>query len=225
MKKKTTLHRIAFVIHQCRGEIMKYWKIILGAVVIAFAVNASFATAIKVGAPKGWQLWGPEGDKYEIGIDPAEGTPEHPALIIASKTEATDEVFAIFQQIDSSQFQGKMIEFSMMARAVGAKENRIWLQHILAGELLMQEIRSIPDGRGWERIVLRLYVPHKPALEFHNLFQIGIGLGSPGKIWIKDVKLTEVILQRQPANNTKYPRMSLGVPVLGGAARNLNFIE
>ncbi len=204
---------------------MKYWKIILSALVIAFAVNASFAGAIKLGAPKGWQLWGPQGDQYEIGIDPAEGTPEHPALIIASKTEATDEVFAIFQQIDSSQFQGKMIEFSMMARAVGAKENRIWLQHVLAGELLMQEIRTIPDGRGWERIVLRLYVPRKPALEFHNLFQIGIGLGSPGKIWIKDVKLTEGILGPESANNSKYPHMSLGVPVSGQAARNLSFTE
>lgn len=219
------MHRIALVIHQYRGIIMKHWKILVAACAIALAVNVSFAGAIKLGAPPGWQLWGPEGDKYEIGIDPAEGTPEHPVLIIASKTEPTDDVFAIFQQIDSSPYQGKVVEFSMMARAVGAKENRIWLKHILDGELQMHEIKRVPDGRGWEQIVLRLYVPRKPALEFHNLFQIGIGLGSPGKIWIKDVKLSEALVRPEPVSNSKYPGMRLGVPVAGGAARNLNFTE
>ena len=58
---------------------MKHWKILAAASLIAFAMNTSFAGGIKSGAPNGWQLWGPLGDKYEMGIDPAESTPATPA--------------------------------------------------------------------------------------------------------------------------------------------------
>lgn len=217
------MHRIALVIDQYKGSSMKHWKIVLSALVIAFAVNASFAGAIKVGAPPGWQLWGPEGDKYEIGIDMAEGTPEHPVLIIASKTEPTKQSLAITQDIDATDWQGKLIEFSLMARAVGAEKNKIWLRYMRKPGMLWMEEKRIPAGRGWERIVVKSYFPKDVDTHYNNHFEIGIALGSPGKIWIRDVKLEKMELPPLDENRMDIHGFRSGLPA--SLPRNLNFTD
>ncbi|WP_422982631.1 hypothetical protein [Undibacterium sp. Ji50W] len=222
--------RIFQVLNYSYGEdVMKHWKAVIAACLIGFAMNASFADGIKLGAPDGWQLWGPLGDKYEMGIDPAESTPDHPALIIASKDTATNETVTLMQQVNAAEWEGGMIEFSMMAKAVGAEKNRIWLRHMkgrnpVTGEKrnvpeLMVNSRSIPDSKGWERITIISYLP-KDAGDEDRHFDIGISLASKGKIWVRDIKL-----ERKPfvpiTNPVELPAFRIGLPTY--PARNLNF--
>ncbi|MBI3283457.1 MAG: hypothetical protein HYZ65_01200 [Burkholderiales bacterium] len=201
---------------------MKHWKIVVGAAAIALAVNASFAGAIKPGAPQGWTLRGPEGDKYEIGIDTSEGTAERPVLVMASKTQPTEEVLAITQDIDGTEWQGQIIELSMMAKAVGAKKNKVWIRHTRAVGFTWTEAKSIPDGEGWQEIRLRSYYPENPDPHYDNHFDIGVALGSPGKIWIRDVKLAK-IAPPSKEDRLKLPGFRSGLPAY--PPRNLNFTE
>lgn len=215
------MHRLVPVINDYGEYVMKHWKIVVSAAAIALAVNASFAGAIKPGAPQGWTLWGPEGDKYEIGIDTSEGTAEHPVLVMASKTQPTEELLAISQDIDGTEWQGQVIEFSMMAKAVGAKKNVVWLRN-KRGAILWSEEKSIPDGAGWQELKLRSYFPKNPDMHYDNHFDIGIALGSPGKIWVRDVKLEKIALP--PKESRIYvPGFRSGVPAY--PPRNLSFTE
>ena len=210
---------------------MKHWKILVAASLIAFAMNTSFADGIKSGAPTGWQLWGPLGDKYEIGIDPAESTPEHPALVIVSKDTPTNETVSLMQQVDATEWEGGMIEFSMMAKAIGAEKNRVWLRHLKSQSIMPGETRgrpqlmvyssSIPDGKGWERITLSSYFP-KDAESGQKHFDIGISLASKGKIWIRDIKLERKPYVAMP-KPVELPSFRSGLPAY--PARNLNFTE
>ncbi|MBC3917588.1 hypothetical protein H8L32_08905 [Undibacterium sp. CY18W] len=208
---------------------MRHWKAVAAACLIGFAMNVSFADGIKLGAPEGWQLWGPLGDKYEMGIDPAESTPDHPALVIASKDTPTNETVTLMQQVNAAEWEGGMIEFSMMAKAVGAEKNRVWLRHLkgrnpVTGEKrslpeLMLNSRSIPDSKGWERITIISYLPKDSGDEDRH-FDIGISLASKGKIWVRDIKL-----ERKPfvpvSNPVELPAFRMGLPTY--PPRNLNF--
>jgi len=210
---------------------MKHWKILAAASLIAFAMNTSFAGGIKSGAPNGWQLWGPLGDKYEMGIDPAESTPDHPALVIASKDTPTKETVSLMQQVDATEWEGGVIVFSMMAKAVGAEKNRVWLRHLnnqlpMSGEKvgrtqLMEYSHSIPDGKGWERITLSSYFP-KGAEPGQKHFDIGFSLASNGKIWIRDIKLESKPFVATP-KPVELPTYRSGLPAY--PPRNLNFTE
>lgn len=200
---------------------MKNWKILAAAPLIAFAMNTSFADGIKTGAPSGWQVWGPLGDKYEMGIDTAESTPEHPALVISSKDTATSETVTLMQQIDAREYEGSIIEFSMMVKAVGAEKSRVWLRHMKSADFSGIQARSIPSGKDWERIVVTSHFPKDlPATLKH--FDIGISLASKGKIWVRDIKL-----ERKPyvamSNPVELPSFRAGLHTY--PARNLNFTE
>ncbi|PXX35325.1 hypothetical protein DFR42_12012 [Undibacterium pigrum] len=200
---------------------MKHWKILAAASLIAFAMNTSFADGIKSGAPGGWQVWGPLGDKYEMGIDTAESTPEHLALLIASKDIATNETVTLMQQIDAKEYEGSIIELSMMVKAAGADKNRVWLRHMKATNFNGIQASSIPNGKDWERIVVSSYFPKDlPAMYKH--FDTGISLASKGKIWVRDIKL-----ERKPyvamTNPVELPSFRAGLPTY--PARNLNFTE
>ncbi|MFZ6674561.1 hypothetical protein [Undibacterium sp. Xuan67W] len=203
---------------------MRHWKIVVAALAVALAVNVSFAGAVKAGAPAGWQLWGPEGDQYEIGIDTAEGSADHPVLLIASKTQPTDEALAITQDIDATEWQGKLIEFKMMVRAVGAEKNKIWIRHMGMSRYLQVTDKTIPDGKGWQEMTLTSYFPGKVESHYDNHFEIGIGLGSPGKIWIKDIKLSaKPVPPPDPKKTLDMPSFRSGIPAYG--PRNLSFTE
>ncbi|MFZ6655279.1 hypothetical protein [Undibacterium sp. TJN19] len=206
-------------------DVTRHWKTVLAASLIACAVNASFADGIKPGAPAGWQLWGPQADKYEIGIDPAESRTGHPALIIASKpglkSDDTDSI-AITQDIDGSAWEDQVIELSMMVKAVGASKNKIWIRHMRSTNLMWIEANSIQDDKGWEKMTLKTHFPKDlPAMYRH--FDIGIVLASAGKIWVRDIQLDKKPFSEE-ARKMELPSFRSGLPA-NQVPRNLNFIE
>ena len=210
-----------FIFIQHLGEdIVKHWKIIGMAALIACGMNFSFAEGIQAGAPKGWLLWGSE-SKYEIGIDPAESTPDHPALLIASKSAVGSDTLAITQDIDGTEWQDQQIEFSLSVKAIGAKKNRVWIRLNRKGYRSMSA-STIPEGKDWERILIKAYFPKPENTQYDNHFDIGIALGSEGKIWVRDLKL-----ERKPnipdPNKIDLPAFRSGLPAY--PPRNLNFTE
>ncbi len=216
------MHRLVSVIKQQGEAAMKHLKIILVTAIVAVALNTSFADPIRIGNPAGWTVWGPtDNDKYEIGIDTDEGSKEHPALYIASKSQLTDEVAAITQTIDGTDYQGQVIEFSLMARATGAAKNKIWLRHMRSGGDLEMKVQVIPDGRGWEKITLKSYLPQSTDA-YRNQFEIGIALASQGKIWVRDLKLEKHALSPIP---DKFPTPTYRSGLRLEPPRNLNFTE
>jgi hypothetical protein len=206
-------------------EVTRHWKAVLAASLIACAVNASFADGIKPGAPAGWQLWGPQANKFEIGIDPAESTTGYPALIIASKpglNSGDNDSLAITQDIDGSAWEDQVIELSMMVKAVGASKNKIWIRHMRNTNLLWIESKSIPGDKDWEKMTLKTYFPKNLPAEYRH-FDIGITLASAGKIWVRDIQLDKKPVSEE-VRKLELPSFRSGLPA-NETPRNLNFIE
>jgi len=214
------MRKFLIFIQQYGEDVMKHWKIIGTAALIAGGMNFSFAEGIKPGVPKGWQLWGSE-SKYEIGIDPAESTPDHPALLIASKNASASDTLALTQDIDGTEWLDQQIELSLWVKAIGAKKNRVWIRHNRKGYQSLAA-QSIPEGKDWERIVIKTHFTKPADPQYDNHFDIGIVLGSEGKIWVRDLKLERRPYQPDP-NKIDLPAFRSGLPAY--PPRNLNFTE
>jgi len=212
------MRRKLFIFIQQHGEdVVKHWKIIVTAALIAGGMNFSFAEEFKPGVPKGWQLWGSE-SKYEIGIDPAESTPDHPALLIASKNASASDTLALTQDIDGTEWQDQQIELSLWVKAMGAKKkNRIWIRHNRSWSA-----QTIGDGQDWQKIVIKAYFPKPADAQYDNHFDIGIVLGAEGKIWVRDLKLERKPYAPDPSK-IEIPAFRSGLPAF--PPRNLNFTE
>jgi hypothetical protein len=201
----------------------KQGKFILAAVMIAGAMNVSFAEDMKSGVPNGWVSSGALGDHFDIGIDPGESTRGHAALYIASKDAAKGKFAAMSQTIDVSAWQGKTVRFSVMAKV---QEDANYGEVFLRGTSGMSErynsvMSSNVKGVEWKEMSLVMIIP--PAL---TQLEFGVGLRNQGKLWVRDIKLTQTDTPRkvvQPVHDNIIERMPMRLP--SAAPVNLDFAE
>ncbi len=203
---------------------LKQAKFILAAVVIAGAMNLSFAEGMQSGVPSGWISSGALGDHFDIGIDPGESTRGHPAVFIASKDAAKGKFAAISQTIDVTAWQGKTVRFSMMAKV---QEQGNYGEVFLRGTAGMSErdYSSVSStniqGVEWKEIALNMIIPKQlTQLEF------GVGLRQQGKMWVRDMKLTPLDTPprtERPKHDNIIELMPLRMP--SAAPVNLDFSE
>lgn len=220
------MHKIAFVIHQTKGITMKHLKVLIAATAVALALNATFAGAVTAGIPKGWTGQGKIAERYETGIDPTQGTADHPAFFMAAKADASEEDFAaITQVIDASPYRGKALNFKVKIRYIGESSVcEAWIRttsgsvpHLSTG--IYGTGYASKNGDWQDMIVSVAMVP-----ENANTIELGVGLRAQGRVWIRDIVLDQAAL---PVS--KRPRMemakSIPLSVTNAVPLNLNFSE
>lgn len=195
---------------------MKHWKVLIAAAAIAFAVNVSFAGAIKSGIPKGWIGGGAIAERYEVGIDPAEGADNHPALFIAAKNNATKEDFAaITQVIDATAYRGQTMSFSMKVKNFGEHNDyEMWVRTIGEDGSLGDYVSRGAKSDDWQVLKINLIITKKMSK-----LVFGVGLRSQGKIWVRDLQFEKAILKPEEHREN----MASLIPVGDMKDRPLNF--
>ncbi|MES3022880.1 MAG: hypothetical protein V4857_15005 [Pseudomonadota bacterium] len=198
-------------------------KFVLAAIVIAGAMNLSFADNMQPGVPAGWTASGAYGEQFDIGIDPGESADGQRALYIASKGAGTDKYAALSQSIDVTAWQGKTVVFSMMARVHDTSNyGELWMR----GTTGMQKNHTSTmttniKGTEWKEHKLTMLIPPQiTQLEF------GIGLRQQGKMWVRNLKL-EAVAVVPKAQQTKHDAIADEVPMhaAGAGMSNLDFAQ
>ncbi|MBI3731490.1 MAG: hypothetical protein HY254_24595 [Burkholderiales bacterium] len=213
--------RILHIINNPYGvTMMKHWKILIAAPLVAFAVNYSFAGAVKTGIPKGWVGNGAIATHYESGLDESQGTKEQPAFFIAAKDTAADDFAAITQVVDASAYRGKVMMFTASALHVGDLGGyEFWIR--TTDEKGNTSIASswARKSSDWEAVRVRLSVNANA-----QKIELGVGVRDKGKLFIKGLSFTEAqtsnpIPESKPIAN----KISMGSATT--TMQNLNFSE
>ncbi len=199
---------------------MKHWKILIAAPLVAFAVNYSYAGAVKNGIPKGWTGSGAIATHYESGIDESQGSKEHPAFFIAAKDAKADDFAAITQVVDASAYRGKIMVLTASARHTGESGRyELWIRTIYDKGGVGITSSSGAKIDAWETVKVRV-----PVSANAQKLELGIGIRKQGKLLVKDLSFTEAsasdaIEERKPIAN------DINIGQASGAIKNLNFSE
>lgn len=200
---------------------MKHWKIVIAALMVAFAVNFSFAGPVKNGIPKGWVGNGAITTHYETGLDESQGSAEQPAFFVAAKQDAvTDDFAAITQVIDASAYRGKIMFFTASALHIGDLGGyEFWIRTTdeKGGTSIASSWARKSDT--WEAVRVRLMVPANA-----QKVELGVGIRDKGKLLVKGMTFNEAqpsvfVPESKPIAN----KITMG-PVTG-TIQNLNFSE
>ncbi|MFZ6708682.1 hypothetical protein [Undibacterium sp. TC9W] len=200
---------------------MKHWKILIAAPLVAFAVNFSYAGAVKNGIPKGWTGNGAIATHYESGLDESQGSKEQPAFFIASKETSNDDDFAaITQVVDAGAYRGKIMLLTASARHTGELGRyELWIRTTDDKGGVRITSSSGAKGDAWETVKVQT-----PVIANAQKLEVGIGIRKQGKLLVKDLSFAEA-----PANNSIPERRPIANDVNIGQAsaaiKNLNFSE
>ena len=160
---------------------MKQWKIILSAVVVAIAANTSFAEDAKLNLPKGWELHTSRSGQYDLNFTSALGA-NNRRFVLSSKSGVSDTDFvAVTKSVDVSKLQGKPAFLSVFFRGTGPLANKdVWLRFFgKDGELFYQQIEMFAD----DDTVLRdkLSPSFLKTVVPAGATQMEVGIGMKGK--------------------------------------------
>ncbi|MFZ6731551.1 hypothetical protein ACO0LG_06495 [Undibacterium sp. Ji42W] len=200
---------------------MKHLKIVIAALMVAFAVNFSFAGPVKNGIPKGWTGSGAIASHYESGLDESQGSKEQPAFFIAAKEISTDDDFAaITQVVDASAYRGKIMVLTASAQHTGELGRyELWIRTTDDKGGVRITSSSGAKGDAWETVKVQT-----PVSANAQKLELGIGIRKQGKLLVKDLSFAEA-----PANNSISERRPIANDVNIGQAsaaiKNLNFSE
>lgn len=142
------MHTLPNIIQQTwKGEMMKQWKMVMSAVLVAIAANTSFADDTKTNLPKGWELHTSSKGKYELSFANPPGS-SYRRFVLRSNSNASDFDFvAITKVVDVSKLQGKAAVLSIFLRGTGPLEHKdVWLRYFgQNGELFSQQTEIFAD--------------------------------------------------------------------------------
>lgn len=142
------MHTLRNIIQQTwKGEMMKQWKMVMSAVLVAIAANTSFADDTKTNLPKGWELHTSSKGKYELSFANPPGS-SYRRFVLRSNSNASDSDFvAITKVVDVSKLQGKAAFLSIFLRGTGPLEHKdVWLRYFgQNGELFSQQTEIFAD--------------------------------------------------------------------------------
>ncbi len=199
---------------------MKHWKILIAAPLVAFAVNFSYAGAVKTGIPKGWIGGGAIATHYESGLDESQGTKEQPAFFITAKDAGKDDFAAITQVVDAAAYRGKVMIFTASALYIGEPGGyEFWIRTIDdKGSVSITSARARKSDT-WETVKVLLRVPANV-----QKLELGIAVRDKGKLLAKGMNFTEAQTSNPlPENRPVADRIIMG-PVTA-AIQNLSFSE
>ena len=200
---------------------MKHWKIVVAAPMVAFVVNFSFAGVVKPGIPKGWMGSGAIATLYETGIDEGKGTPEQPAFFISSKGAGKEDFGAISQMLDATAYRGKTMSLKASVLHTGEKAGyEIWIR-VIESKTKSSISSSWGTRSSWEDLSVKLSVPASA-----EKLEIGLGVRGQGKLLAKGLKLEEAAPPKPVVvPQVKQLAFSISEDVEATNLRNLNFSE
>ncbi len=177
---------------------MKQWKMIMSAVVVAIAANTSFAEDTKPNLPKGWELHSSGSGKYDLNYTSAAGA-NNRRFVLSSNSSATDSDFvAITKTVDVSKLQGQAAFLSVFLRGTGPLANKdIWLRYFgRDGELFSQQVEMFEDD---DTVLRDKLSPSflKTVVPF-GATQMEVGIGFKGKGTFELRRLTFNLIAETP---------------------------
>lgn len=222
-RKSNLFLRILHHIHNPYGEqMMKHWKILIAAPLVAFAVNFSVAGAVNSGVPKGWTANGALATHYESGLDASQGSKEQPAFFMAAKEGITNDDFAaITQLVDATAYRGKTMHFTASARHMGELGGyEFWIRAIddKGGISLSSSWARKSDA--WEAIRVRLLVPANATK-----LELGVALKDKGKLFVKGMNFSDVQVSSPAPESKPHIANKITMGPVATTIQNLNFSE
>lgn len=199
---------------------MKHWKILIAAPLVAFAVNFSYAGAVKTGIPKGWAGNGAIATHYETGLDESQGTAAQPAFFITAKDAGKNDFAAITQVVDASAYRGKLMSLTASALHIGDLGGyEFWIRTIDEKGNVSITSAWARKSDTWETVRVKLMV----AANAQKL-ELGVGIREKGKLLVKELSFTEAQASK-PGAETKPIANKITMGPASGPIQNLNFSE
>lgn len=201
---------------------MKHWKILIAAPVVAFAVNFSFAGAVNSGVPKGWTANGALTSHYESGLDTSKGSKEQPAFFMAAKEGiANDDFAAITQVVDATAYRGKIMSFTALAMHLGEYGGyEFWIRTIDDKGGVSISSTWARKSETWETIGVRSLVPVNAVK-----LELGVALKDKGKLFVKGMNLSDAKASTPAPESKPYVAHKITMGPGTAAIQNLNFSE
>lgn len=200
---------------------MKHWKILIAAPLVAFAVNYSYAGAVKNGIPKGWTGSGAIATHYESGIDESQGSKEHPAFFIAAKDAKADDFAAITQVADATAYRGKTMSFTALVLHMGEYGGyEFWIRTVddKGGVSISSTWARKSDT--WEAIRAKLTVPANATK-----LELGVSLKDNGKLFVKGMAFNDMQTKTPIPESKDYVANKITMGAVTAPLQNLNFSD
>jgi hypothetical protein len=200
---KSIMPKLKFIPQQLQGELMKHWKLIVSAVVIAALTNMSFAEDDKASFPKGWEAHGAYPANYEVMLEPGTSQAKNEKhILIRSKTDAKETDFvAITRFVDVSHLRGKGGALAVRFKETGySTQKEMWLRFFDDNsEIIQMEIETVGT---FDPSKVR---STKPAAAFFRVpqgatrMEIGLGLRGQGSL---EISKLEFVIAEDSASET-----------------------
>lgn len=201
---------------------MKHWKILIAAPLVAFAVNFSFAGAVNSGVPKGWTANGALATHYESGLDTSQGSKEQPAFFMAAKEGmANDDFAAITQVVDAAAYRGKTMHFTASARHMGELGGyEFWIRTIDDKGGISISSSWARKSDTWEAIRVKLLVPANATK-----LELGVSLKDKGKLFVKGMTFSDSQASLPVPESKPSVASKITMGPIAKTIQNLNFSE
>lgn len=188
---------------------MKQWKMVISAVLVAIAANTSFAGNAKMNVPSGWELHSSGKARYDIGFAHPEGSTSRRFVLRSNSTASDADFVAITKLVDVSKLQGKAAFLSIFLRGTGPLEHKdVWLRFFGPnGELFSQQTEIIADddpvlGDKLSPSFMKTVVPHGAT-------QMEVGMGMKGKGTFELGRLTFNLINETQDGSKRVQRVPL----------------
>lgn len=174
---------------------MKQWKIIMSAIVVAVIANTSMAGEKSVKLPSGWMPHGSLGSLYWTGFSAPDSTECGTScfMLVGIQDEAHQKpgaFAAITKMVDVSQFQDHEFSLSLKYSQDGRLENKdVWLRFFdEKGEIAKLRVPLLESANdAFASTQMNFLVPrHAQKME------MGFGLSGFGRLEFGDLKLTPI---------------------------------
>jgi hypothetical protein len=186
------MFRLRFIPQQLNGELMKHWKLIVSAVVIAALANMSFAEDNKSSFPKTWEAQGNNLANYKISLEnDVSQTKNSKILSLQSMDNVKDSDFvALTKLVDVSQLRGRGGMLSLRFKELGySTQKDLWLRFFDdENEIIHMDIEPVGEYDPKKRHSFRNAVAFFKIPQGATKMEVGFAWRGEGSLQISELE-------------------------------------